>query len=432
MKSKLPVVIGAGISGLIISKYLSKAGLRHIVIGKPKTDDHPVLGESMNEITSHELSHHFSDYKSAFFPKQQISMLRKNKRIQADTSHDVMSRFFELYEFYDGANADLIHVDRIQFDRQLADEVLNSEFCEHIPDFIECIGFNKETDSVEKIVLRSGKELEPQYVFDASNNARLIGKVAGLTVEKPDEPRTVVFDHFYSRSGTSPCDGADQHPWMHSTNIAVLDKMDSSFPGVAWAIPLGQYISVGVSIRQDEYPDADPGDILNTVKNFYHGRGVRWGDYYPDSKKVTVVPSQHYSFNRFYGRNWALSGGAALQVWYPSGSNIGVSISLAKMSEKIISEPEKYGEIYTRGCRAFQYIQNHYHKFFNIESPNRIDYANMGAAIVLASAKRFSAYRLGFERSVEVETLINRVLDDKMKYFPHLPMNIFDLDVQSN
>ena len=47
-----PVVLGSGVTGLLVSASLSKAGIAHTLLGGPPPDDRPRLGESMNEGSS--------------------------------------------------------------------------------------------------------------------------------------------------------------------------------------------------------------------------------------------------------------------------------------------------------------------------------------------------------------------------------------------
>ena len=64
------VIIGCGLTGLAISRSLSKAGVRHLLLGKPAAKGTPRLGESINAEGTVDLEEFFPELKDTYFRKR--------------------------------------------------------------------------------------------------------------------------------------------------------------------------------------------------------------------------------------------------------------------------------------------------------------------------------------------------------------------------
>ncbi|MCB0162470.1 MAG: hypothetical protein KDD83_30240, partial [Caldilineaceae bacterium] len=65
----IPAVIGSGLSGLLISHALSKAGIDHVLIGGPPSTGSPRLGESLGIPATVHLATEFPDLAQFYGPK---------------------------------------------------------------------------------------------------------------------------------------------------------------------------------------------------------------------------------------------------------------------------------------------------------------------------------------------------------------------------
>src|SRR5690348_16767788 len=69
---RLPVVLGAGITGMAISAKLSEAKTHHVVVGAPPPNRPPKLGESMEVLSSVLLDEMFPDLHEHFVSKKAV------------------------------------------------------------------------------------------------------------------------------------------------------------------------------------------------------------------------------------------------------------------------------------------------------------------------------------------------------------------------
>src|SRR5262245_40319780 len=68
-----PVILGAGLTGLAISRALSAAGIMHVLVGDRPTEA-PRLGESLNAEGSLEIARQFPDLARFLFDKQRLAL----------------------------------------------------------------------------------------------------------------------------------------------------------------------------------------------------------------------------------------------------------------------------------------------------------------------------------------------------------------------
>jgi len=150
-----PVIIGAGITGMCISRALSKQGIEHIMLGDPSVNDTPKLGESMNEAASIDLIQEYAEFSQYFFLKKEISFYSR------DTVALLNLRGKEGHSFYDAYNrlgfspqteyANMIHIDRLGFDRALFNQVSASSYCTIIPNLkVTELAYDDNADTINK------------------------------------------------------------------------------------------------------------------------------------------------------------------------------------------------------------------------------------------------------------------------------------------
>jgi flavin-dependent dehydrogenase len=348
---KVPVIIGTGITGLLISRALTKEKIHHVMLGDPMISDTPKLGESMNESASIDLLQEFSEFKEYFFDKKEINFYSGNMVALLNLRGKKGHAFYDTYERL-GFNpqteyASMIHIDRLGFDRALYEQVSKSSYCKMIPKLkVSKLDFDEADKTIHRIHLEDGQELTPSYVFDATNHVRLLGRMLGIEAEIFNEPRDVFFTHYGQTDESHTCDDAE--PWQHATNILRLEKEADGMEGIAWCIPEGSYISVGISIDSKQVGEKNKDQILDLLDQAYKRRGLDYRKVFNQRREVVVVPrTRHFIHKQFVGKNWLMAGGSACQIWYPSGSNISISLLASKIAPKLINDDaSKWLQIY--------------------------------------------------------------------------------------
>lgn len=347
----IPVIIGTGITGLMISRALTKAQIHHVMVGDPMIGDTPKLGESMNESASIDLLQEFSEFKEYFFDKKEINFYSGNLVALLNLRGKKGHAFYDTYERL-GFNpqteyASMIHIDRLGFDRALYEQVSQSPFCKKIPKLkVTKLDYDEATQTIRKVILEDGQELLASYVFDATNHVRLLGRMLNIEAEMFNEPRDVFFTHYRQTDLSHDCKVGE--PWQHATNILRLEQQTDGVDGVAWCIPEGSYISVGVSIDSKDVGDLSKEAILDLLDQAYQRRGLDYRKVFGERREIVAVPrTRHFIHKQFVGKNWLMAGGSACQIWYPSGSNISISILASKIAPKLIKEDAgKWLQIY--------------------------------------------------------------------------------------
>ncbi|CAM2067525.1 Carrier domain-containing protein [Sulfidibacter corallicola] len=348
---RIPVIIGTGITGLLISRALSKAQIHHVMLGDPMIGDTPKLGESMNESASIDFLQEFSEFQEYFFDKKEINFYSGNMVALLNLRGKKGHAFYDTYERL-GFNpqteyASMIHIDRLGFDRALFAQVSQSPYCTMIPKLkVTNLDYDEPTETIRKIYLENGRELWPSYVFDATNHVRLLGRMLGIEAEIFNDPRDVFFTHYGQTEEAPHCDDAE--PWQHATNILRLEKELDGIEGIAWCIPEGRYISVGISIDSKQVGDLQKEAIIDLMNRAYQRRGLDYLKTFGKRREIMYVPrTRHFLHKQFVGKNWLMAGGSACQIWYPSGSNISISLLASKIAPKLIHEnATKWLEIY--------------------------------------------------------------------------------------
>ena len=398
MAEGVPVVMGGGIAAMLISRKLTEKKIRHIIVGKPILGDTPKLGESMTESVSIEFTRNFKNYSQYFFPKKVTPFFMG--KIVSGLRFGFFKTFASLFEEKDLPDH-FIHIDRVGFDDALYEEVRHSEYGEWIDSLVTEVDYCEKTDKVRMLTLQNGQKLEPSFVWDCTNHVRLLGRAAKIPYQDFDAPRKVFFTHYYQKdpNATVPIEEA---PWMHATSLLNADPAVDGMTGVSWLIPLGKYVSVGISIDATQVGEDTPEEILTKLTRAYQRRGLDYTKYFQRRKEIVVVPSQHFMYDRFFGKNWVLVGGSAGSTWFTSGSQISMLCVMGCMADLILKEPEIYGEYYSRHVRGFAGTQEVYDTLLNSEL-GAIDAMKFLSRIVEQGRRRISSFYM-FRTGLENET----------------------------
>jgi flavin-dependent dehydrogenase len=351
----VPVIIGGGIGGMLISRALCRKNIRHVLVGSPQLGDTPKLGESMTEACTIEFTQDFDGYDQYLFAKNYTPFFMGD--IVAGLRFDFFGTMASL--FLDKAPRAFIHVDRIGFDQALFDEVSAAEQCYWIDDLVVDVDYDQEGDRLQLLRLKNGATIKPSYAWDCTNHIRLLGRKLAIPYENFDQPRQVIFTHYMQKDCEDLCHREDL-PWMHATTLLRAETEFDGLNGVSWFIPLGKYVSVGISMAPEDIGDRNPEEIITALTRAYQNRGIDYSREFARRKEIVSLPSQHFMHERFYGANWSMVGGCAASTWFTSGSQISMLACMAAMADRIIEQPQVYGEHYSRHVRGFAKTQRIY------------------------------------------------------------------------
>ena len=354
-RESIPVIIGTGITGMAISQTLSQKKIKHLAIGTPPHPSRPKLGESINGEGSLDLAELFPEFSQYYFPKKNIVfyMGKLVSRCDLDTSkNSIFAAFFKLTGFK--VFNHLFHVDRIGFDLALFESVAQNEHCLFLEKKVTDIIYDRDRDEIQEIVLDDGLKIRPSFVFDATNHVRLLPKKLEIPCHFSSEPQRIIFTH-YRRLDSQFCYSNRQDKtasWSHSTNLLKLCQDLDGIKGMAWCIPLGDYVSVGMSINAEKY-DISDRDAIALLDRAYKQRGIDYRQYYSQETEIISVRNQYFRHERAGGTNWLLAGGTYSQVWFPTGSGVATSLYTARFADRFLTSPEKMRQQYEHFMSQF-------------------------------------------------------------------------------
>ncbi|MCC8366060.1 hypothetical protein J8V57_07160 [Xenorhabdus sp. PB61.4] len=389
IEQNIPVIIGGGIAGMLISYQLSQEKIPHIIVGKPEIGDMPKLGESMTEVVSIEFARRFKNLSRYFYPKEftPFFMGELVAGLRFHFFESLASLFME-----EDIPEHFIHIDRLGFDKALYEETVAAPECTWIEALVEHVEYSEDSDKVSLLHLSDGQIIQPSYVWDCTNHVRLLGRKIGLSYTELDSRRQVIFTHYYQKAGSKLCDSKEL-PWMHATSLLSADEEFDQLKGVSWLIPLGDYVSVGISMLPDDVRDRTAEEIIALLTKAYQRRGLDYSAHFTCRREIVSLPTQHFIYERFTGKNWALVGGSGISTWFTSGSNLSIATLMSSIAPKIIQSPELYGEYYTTHVRGFAKTQTIYDAFMesNIGS---VDALKFLSGVVEQARSRITSFFL--------------------------------------
>ncbi len=352
MNKKIPIIIGAGITGMCISRSLSQAQIPHIMIGNLMVDDTPKLGESMNESASIDFLQDYSEFKQHYFVKNELNFYSGETAALLNFKGRNGHTFYDAYNrlgFNPGTSyAHLIHLERLGFDRQLYEQVSMSSYCQVIKDVqVKSLDYSDDGENIGKVYLSDGQTFTPSFVFDATNNARLIGRLLNIEVEIFDKPRTIFFTHYCAKHEQNSKISEKEH-WKHATNIVRANQQIDGIDGICWCIPEGDYVSVGISVDAEQAKSFTTELALKLVARAYSRRGINFIDCFSKNRQLMKIENtRHFMHKKVHGQNWLMAGGSASQIWFPSASNISLSLFAAKIAPMVFDHnPVQWLDVY--------------------------------------------------------------------------------------
>lgn len=342
----IPVILGAGTAGLGVSRALSQAGVSHVLVGD-RPGDAPRLGESLNAEGSFEIARQFPELSQYFFEKRQVAVFYGDQALAFDLPQLTAGRAFYSLMGYPNT-APLLHVDRIGFDKALFDLAVRDPCCSQRSGRPASIEYDAASDRVTAVTLASGEQVAASHVFDCTNGARLLARKIGVPLRTFGTPRRVVFAHYRAAEAgeSAPATPAGELPaWMFATSLLRLEKPRRAVDGLAWCIPLGSYVSIGVSV-DPATTKTNAAALINEVAKAYWQVGIDAATRFPNPSDPVDFRYEHYNHQRCFGRNWLLLGAACSQVWFPSASGVGVGLMAARIAPRWLKDPLGWGRVY--------------------------------------------------------------------------------------
>ena len=236
---------------------------------------------------------------------------------------------------------------------------------------------------------------------------RLLGKLLNIKAKVIDAPRYVTFTHYVDPNNSidpnanprdpDSCANIDDEPWLHATSIVRLHKELDGINGVAWCIPAGSYVSVGLSVDADEAQQYSKEQTIELLNKAYRRRGIDYLSKFTQRREIVLVPgTRHFTHEKIIGKNWLMAGGAGSQYWFPSSSNISVSLMAATLAPKVVQ-----GEDASALLDVYQQINNNlgdihwiYDRWINGDHAELPDLGEFAKAIYSIGNQRMALYAM--------------------------------------
>jgi flavin-dependent dehydrogenase len=338
-----PVIIGSGLSGLMVSRALSRAGIRHTLLGGPP-NDLPRLGESLNLEGTLGLLESFPDLAPYYFTKKLVVGYVGDYVLTCDFNLADQPRTRRLLGLLGyRAPQGFLHLERVGMDAALYRQAVAEPSCEVRDGRVEDLTYDPAEDRITHLRLADGAVLEPSFVYDATNHGRLVARAVGLGFEPLSRPQHTVYTHYHL--GPRGAEMA-QEPWEHASNLVRLFAEPDGLDALSWCIPLGDYVSIGVSV--DAERDSPPDDeLLALAEKAYAARGLHYRRRFGEPSTTMALTHTFFAHERGYGANWLLVGPSACQIWWMSGSGVGSGYAASEVAVKVLRDPMGVGRWYS-------------------------------------------------------------------------------------
>jgi flavin-dependent dehydrogenase len=254
------------------------------------------------------------------------------------------------------ANVPLLHVDRVGLDRALFETVIGDASCQYLEERPISLDYHSADDRVDAIRLASGHQVGSSYVFDATNHTRFVARRVGVPYHQIGAPRRVVFAH-YRRSDTAAPSGSAAGPssglslaeasvpWTQATALLRLERRTDPIDGLAWCIPLGDYVSVGVSVNASKV-STNAALLLDWVESAYGTRGIHIRVSFAERGVPVDARYEHYTHERCHGTNWLLAGPTCCQIWFPSAAGVATGLVAARLAPDLVWDAGQVAPVY--------------------------------------------------------------------------------------
>jgi flavin-dependent dehydrogenase len=357
-----PVIVGSGLTGMAISRTLTRAAVPHVMVGGPPGDT-PRLGESLNMEGTFGLLELFPEFSRYFFPKRVVTGYLGDFSLTCNFQLDRSPGAHVIYRALGRRPVpEFLQFDRMGFDAALYEATAASPYCTVVASPLRELTYDGARDSFSTLRLEDGTELHPGYVFDASNHGRLLGKAADIGATLIGDPQRVAYTHYHA----PPDAPTGTEDWESSTVIVRLFSDDDGMDALAWCIPLGRYVSIGVSLKDGETAVDDEG-LLEAAHRAFERYGIHYRDRFHLPARTMALRHRYFIYDRAYGANWMLAGPSFCQVWWMAGAGVGTAFAAAQVAPRILRHPMKVGRTYESYLRPLVDIHQAFDFFATID-----------------------------------------------------------------
>lgn len=357
------VVLGSSLTGLLISRALSHAGAVHVLVGGEEPPHAPRLGESLNECSGPSLcrilgpdlaqflhkKNHISLFNGSYAsaahignPREPLAFVRE-KVVRADRVAIPYGRTF------------LAHVDRVRLDPWVYRLARSDPACRFVSGRARSIDVRE--DRVTRIRLEDGRSIEaPRHVLDATGPGSPLAAAAGIATRSISPEQRVVWGH---RGRTSA--GGPKPWWEYGTNLIRTHQAIDGVDGIAWIIPIGDTLSVGLSVGADDARAADlPAEqLLDLLATAAARRGWDYRLRFPDGGAPIDLRHGYTVRERLHGANWFLAAGSFVQPWFPSSAGLWTATLAADIAPALAGGDGAVGGRYAQSMEQLLHVHAH-------------------------------------------------------------------------
>ncbi|MCB9797315.1 MAG: hypothetical protein H6741_31890 [Alphaproteobacteria bacterium] len=351
-----PVILGTGIGGLLTSRVLSLAGVPHVLLGPEPNPEAFRLGDSLAFEGSYAFFDLLKPFISHFHLKSGVAVHPTvGRSMQADlrgVNLHWVTRNASRATGSSPVSEYLLHVDRYGLDAALYAERLACPHVTRVTGLVADVGH--AADRVTHLTLRDGRELQPSFVFDASNGGLLLARSLGIPRRPLGPPERLVAALRQRRDG-DPFVAGD---WLSQTQVVQMPHDGGALNPSGWVIPLGARCSVGVTVPADDPRSAET--LFGLMAERMRAARRPWDAHWPDTVRQIEGRIQYGVTERVVGPNWMMIGGAAFNVYFATSAGLEATLTAARMAPEALRSPEavaaRYQRIVDGTCRAHELL----------------------------------------------------------------------------
>jgi flavin-dependent dehydrogenase len=132
---------------------------------------------------------------------------------------------------------------------------------------------------------------------------------------------------------------------MKATSLLRLASSTDGFEGLAWCIPLGNYVSLGVSVDPEVTPQRS-SLLLDWLERAYALRGLEVRRNFPERSAPQDFVYEHFNHERCAGANWLLTGPTCCQFWFPAAAGVATGLIAARLAAGFLRAPKQTAAVY--------------------------------------------------------------------------------------
>jgi flavin-dependent dehydrogenase len=336
------LVLGAGLGGMAAAIALRRRGWRVTVIEKEPSPWHRV-GESFDwetPVLLEQLGLNLEELR-----ERDVLALKPAVILWSDTSHRWNEawlipdpRYFRLIR----RNPNTYHGNRHQLDHLLS-EMMQAEGCRLVTERVRKVHMQGQT--VEKIELEGGEQLQAPFYIDASGRARLIMRAAGVRTTAQGEKMVSLWRrqrHHYDGKGTRLylVDVGEQVFWTWNIHVG------AEITDIGMVLPATLYRSLasGGLEGNGDGPDTKEAEdvywkLLEKVKLLSD-----FADQSRTAGPLQVCSFQNTMAERAAGDNWLAVGEAAYVIDPISSGGTTIALRSGKFAARILDEALSKGQ----------------------------------------------------------------------------------------